>query len=347
MCGLQIHYDKLSFIGSVGQKKLSAAKVLVIGAGGLGCPCLQALAGCGIGTLGIADYDTVSLSNLHRQILYQYADIGLPKTAVAKNRLLSNNPFVGVAEHPFMVEQSNVLDILSNYDVVVDGTDNFMVRYLINDACVYLGKPLVYGAIYQTEGHFTVFNIDGSTTLRCLFNEPDAETLIPSCADTGAYNVVTHIIGTMMANEVVKVVLGDESVSVNKLVNYDALDNSLQTVAYKPKPESRGISVERFKHREPETEISTEEFLALEQGSYRLIDVREDHERREYHIGGLHLPLGGVSNYAFDEYAKADTLIVYCAVGQRSRVAAAILRSKGFVNTRSLKGGVNLYRQLY
>lgn len=334
-------HSKLGFIGPNGQQKLNDAKVLVIGAGGLGCPCLLYLAGCGVGTIGIADFDTVSLTNLHRQIIYNYEDVGQTKVGVAKTRLLQHNPFIRVNVHRLLVDESNVLELIEQYDIIVDGTDNFAVRYLINDACVYLDKPLVYGAIYQTEGHVTVFNYQASATLRCLFAEPDAETHVPSCAEVGAYNMITNMIGVMMAGEAVKLILQNPDVLANKLVTYDAVSVTMQTIGYKVNPQSRQISADRFKQKPIRVEISPEEFLTLQPGSYHLIDVREVWERDEHHIGGDHIPLNELSKHDFSNLLKNQQLIFYCAVGARSSAAVALMRKLGFNNVVSLRGGLN------
>lgn len=334
-------HSKLGFIGADGQTQLSQAKVLVIGAGGLGCPCLLYLAGCGIGTIGIADFDTVSLSNLHRQIIYNYEDVGQVKVAIAKNRLLQHNPFIRINVHRLLVDVTNVLELVEQYDIIVDGTDNFAVRYLINDACVYLNKPLVYGAIHQTEGHVTVFNYQGSATLRCLFPEPGAEVYVPGCAEIGAYSIITNMIGVMMANEVVKLCLHNPDVLANKLVSYDAVSVELRTIAYKAGVQSRVTSNNRFKQTEDRTEITAEEFLTLQPGSYHLIDVRDDWERAEHHIGGEHIPLRTLSAHEFPFALKTQQIIFYCQVGNRSKIAVQLMRKMGFDNALSLRGGLN------
>jgi molybdopterin/thiamine biosynthesis adenylyltransferase/rhodanese-related sulfurtransferase len=334
-------HSKLGFIGLEGQLKLDAAKVLVIGAGGLGCPCLLYLAGCGFGTIGIADFDVVSETNLHRQVIYNFEDVGQTKVAIAKTRLLQHNPFIRINVHRLLVDESNVLELLEQYDVIVDGTDNFAVRYLINDACVYLDKPLVYGAIYQTEGHVTVFNYQNSATLRCLFAEPDAEVYVPSCAEVGAYNIVTSIIGTMMANEAVKIVLQNTAVLANKLLTYDALSADMRTIGYKADPQNRVKSIARFKEPGKPIDISPEDFLTLKPGSYHLVDVREDWERDEHHIGGEHIPLNALSDHDFSALLKNHQLIFYCQVGARSAAAVQLLRKLGYSNAVSLRGGLN------
>lgn len=339
-------HSKLDLIGPQGQDKLGKAKVLVIGAGGLGCPCLLTLATSGVGTIGIADFDTVSVSNLHRQILFGVDDIGKVKVAVAAGRLWDANLYIIINQHEMLVDESNILTLIEQYDIIVDGTDNFAVRYLINDACVYLDKPLVYGAIYQTEGHVTVFNYDGSATLRCLFAEPGAETYVPSCADVGAYNVVTQIIGTMMANEVVKIVVGATAVLANKLLTFDALTSATRSVTYRAKPESREGSKARFEVERAAVDISIEDFLKLDKDAYQLIDVREEWERDEFNIGGLHLPLGLISTIAAPALSKQDKLIIYCEQGTRSASAVQYLREAGFSKAVSLKGGIKAYRLL-
>ncbi|OCX53319.1 hypothetical protein BEL04_03170 [Mucilaginibacter sp. PPCGB 2223] len=339
-------HSKLGFIGQDGQQKLTQARVLIVGAGGLGCPCLLTLAGCGIGTIGIADFDVVSVSNLHRQQLYTVDDVGKSKISIAKQRLLQHNPLLTINEHSLLVARDNVLDLLKEYDIIVDGTDNFAVRYLINDACVYLDKPLVYGAIYQTEGHVTVFNYRQSATLRCLFPEPEAETVVPSCADVGAYNVVTGIIGIMMANEVVKIIVGSSDILINKLVSYDALSAGIRTIAYRENAKSREISIKRFTAGNEATDLSVDEFLILDPDSYRLIDVREDWEHDEFNIGGEQIAMAKFKRYDFSAYAKSDKLILYCLQGLRSRSAAQFLRESGFINAISLRGGLNAYLAL-
>ncbi len=238
-------HSKLPFIGNAGQQKIAQAKVLVIGAGGLGCPCLLALAGAGVGAIGIADFDTVAVSNLHRQNLYSMNDAGKKKVEVARDKLSAYNPFISIQTHDEIIFQKNVLDVLKAYDTVVDCTDNFSARYLINDACVYLGKPLVYGAIHRAEGHVTVFNYNGSATLRCLFPKDENDTT-QSCAEIGAYNIITGIIGLMMANEAVKIILQHEAVLANTLLTTDVLTGNTMKLNYKLNPENPVKSRQRF-----------------------------------------------------------------------------------------------------
>lgn len=230
-------HSKLPFIGKDGQERVGQSKVLVIGAGGLGCPCLLALAGAGVGTIGIADFDVVAVSNLHRQNLYSFADEGKKKVTVAKEKLSQYNPFISIETHDVLVYQKTALPLIEEYDIIIDCTDNFLARYLINDACVYLNKPLVYGAIHRTEGHVTVFNYEGSATLRCLFPQDDTDTT-QSCADIGAYNIITGMIGLMMANEAIKIITNNKEVLANILLSTDALTGNTLKIKYTLNPES-------------------------------------------------------------------------------------------------------------
>ncbi len=239
-------HEKLPFIGAAGQERLQRARVLVVGAGGLGCPCLKYLAGSGFGTIGIIDADTVAVSNLHRQVLYDAADTGRPKAMVAAEKLNAYNPFITVQPCHVMVMKSNVLSFVKEYDLVIDCTDNFGVRYLLNDACVLLDKPLVYGAIHREEGHLTVFNYRRSATLRCLFPENRANANLESCVDIGAYNITTGIIGLLMANEAIKVVTGQGDVLAGKLHYFDALNGKSRQISYQPVEDSREKSIARF-----------------------------------------------------------------------------------------------------
>jgi sulfur-carrier protein adenylyltransferase/sulfurtransferase len=238
-------HSKLPFITGEAQEKIRRCKVLVIGAGGLGCPCLLALAGAGVGTIGIADFDVVSVSNLHRQNLYSFADEGKKKVTVARKKLSLYNPFIAIQAHDVLVYEKTVLELLKNYDIVIDCTDNFLARYLINDACVYLDKPLVYGAIHRTEGHVTVFNYRGSATLRCLFPKDDTDTT-QSCADIGAYNIITGVIGLLMANETIKIIATHNEVLAGTLLSTDVLSGTMMKTRYELIAGSIGKSKQRF-----------------------------------------------------------------------------------------------------
>lgn len=340
-------HQKLSFINTTGQGKLQAAKVLVIGAGGLGCPCLQVIAGTGIGTIGIADYDIVSVSNLHRQHLYNFNDAGKLKTQVASERLAAYNPFITIRPHKLLVDESNILELLSEYDLVVDGTDNFATRYLINDACVLLNKPLVYGAIHQAEGHVTVFNYQGSPSLRCLFPKDENES-IASCAEIGAYNVITNIIGNMMANEVIKIILQHPDILAGRLNQVDVLTGKTFQVKYLQAEESRQKSIDRFTKSYINKTISP---VALKEKiinnkSFYLVDVREETEHLHFNIGGKNIPMSTLLSQVDFYFSTADEIILYCQKGSRSHQAAEYLSAKGFQNVLSLQGGIDLWQKI-
>lgn len=337
-------HQKLPFIGIDGQQLIQKNKVLVIGAGGLGCPCLQYLAGCGIGVIGIADYDIVSVSNLHRQILFNVNDVGRSKVFVAKEKLSLYNSAVNFIVHDILVDDTNILSLISEYDVVVDCTDNFQVRYLINDACVVLDKPLVYGAIHQAEGHVTVFNYNESPTLRCLFPEED-NTAIQSCADIGAYNITTGIIGLMIANEVIKIILKHVDVLASILYQLDTLTGRSRQIKYQSLPDSRVKSAERFMRLNASIEISSNDFAnkIANKSPFILIDVRESDERELFNIGGEHIPLQIFLKQDIFPFSISDTIILYCQKGTRSLTAAQFLINKGFIKTFSLKGGIENY----
>ncbi len=341
-------HQKLPFIGIDGQAKLNVAKVLVIGAGGLGCPCLQYLAGAGIGTIGIADFDMVSLTNLHRQLLFTIDDIGQLKTEVAAKKLAQHNPNIQLNTHQLLVDKDNILALLNSYDLVVDATDNFEIRYLINDACVYLQKPLAYGAIHQTEGHVTVFNYRGSATLRCLFPENTNTNAIPNCADIGAYNITTGIIGLMMANEVVKLFLGNKNVLGNQLYCIDVVTTKSRTIKYKLINESLVKSQQRFAAKATSIAIRADELhqLITCHTTIQLVDIRESYERDEIIAGSLHIPISDLSE-KLSVLPKQQTIVLYCATGNRSLQAATLFSKQGFDNVYSLQGGTSYFTQQY
>jgi molybdopterin/thiamine biosynthesis adenylyltransferase/rhodanese-related sulfurtransferase len=332
---------KLDFIANTGQHTLNRSKVLVIGAGGLGCPCLMALAASGIGNIGIADGDVISATNISRQTLFNYTDTGKSKTRVAIQVLSARNPYLLYHEHRFFVDEETILQLIEAYDVIVDATDNFEARYLINDACVIKDKPLVYGAIFQTEGHLTVFNYKNSATLRCLFPESDQEADIPACSDSGAYMIVTNIIGTMMANEVIKTLLEQEDVLSGKLLSYEALSNRIMQTAYYTNELSKNKSYSRFKTTQNVIELTAEAFMEKAQTmDIELIDVRSKAERAIQHIGGKHIPLPELSLVNLTHFPSTQHFYLYCQTGTRSLQAAKWLRAKGYKNAFSLKNGI-------
>lgn len=338
-------HTKLAFIGPTGQEKLTETSVLVIGAGGLGCPCLQALAGAGIGTIGIADFDRVSDSNLHRQPLYQAEDVGQLKTCIAAKRLRAHNPLITIHEQQCYVSQENILELMQPYDIIIDATDNFATRYLINDGCVVLGKPLVYGAIHQSEGHLTVFNYNKSGTLRCLFAN-DENTSVESCSVIGAYNIVTALIGNLMANEVIKLVLKHEAILANTLLQADALEGRMMKIKYQLVSGNIAISQQRFQQQQIKSGILPDELelMLADRAGMLLIDVRDDAEHAGFNIGGLHLPLSQLLQTDRFEFDPEKPIVVYCQKGLRSEQAANWLRLKGYLNARSLQGGLDNWK---
>lgn len=313
--------------GESGQLLLQQAKVLVVGAGGLGCPVVQYLAAAGIGILGIVDYDTVSVGNLHRQVLYNPSDVGLKKAAVICERLQKQNPAIKLFAHDIKITSDNVLSIMQGYDIVVDGTDNFDTRYLLNDAAVLLGKPLVYGAIYQFEGQVAVWNTrnnDGtcSPNYRDLFPEVDA-TQIPNCAVGGVIPTLAGIIGCMQANEVIKYITQTGELLSGKVWIFDT-----QTL------QSRTIKIGRVTKTQiiglvPTTEITTITAAELKKGldedRFELIDVRTDRERDQFDIGGKHIPLDELEEN-LDQLSLNRPIVCYCATGTRSAEAVKLIK---------------------
>lgn len=334
-------HQKLPFIAHAGQQKINTAKVLVIGAGGLGCPCLQALAGAGVGNLAVADFDTISLSNLHRQQLYTFKDTGKQKAITAAKHLRKLNPFIETQGHQILVDEKNILELLNPYDIIVDATDNFETRYLINDACVVLNKPLVYGAIHQAEGHFTVFNYNNSATLRCLFPENESQNTLQSCADIGAYNITTSLIGNFMATEVLKIILENPQVASNKLVCIDALSAIATSFLYTYNKANRLKSSKKFTLKSAPSVLNPLEIIARAKNQeVWLFDVRTLAEREAFNIGGVHLFL--------DEFVKTNTItfspssfyVFYCQKGIRSKKAVEFCKKMGAPNCFSLKNGL-------
>jgi len=325
-----------------GQRRLQNARVLVVGSGGLGCPAAQYLAAAGVGTLGIADFDTVSLSNLHRQILYAPADAGKKKVVVACERLQQQNPGIQLVPHDLRVTSQNIMELISHYDVIVDGTDNFDTRYLINDAGVLAGKPVVYGAIYQFEGQVAVWNVKNengtkSPNYRDLFPQVDAAQ-IPNCAEGGVIPTLAGIIGSMQANEVIKYITQTGDLLAGKVLIFDA-----QTM------QSRVIKIGQVTHTHIGRLIETATVPVISAGELktllnntdiRLIDVRSEQERDAFDIGGEHIPIDEIENYV-DRFDAGTKTIFYCASGARSAEAVKIIKKKyPEANVFSLDGGL-------
>ena len=327
------------------QRLLQQAKVLIVGAGGLGCPVAQYLTAAGIGTLAIADFDTVSISNLHRQVLYTPQDAGLSKALIACERLQKQNPGIKLIPHQIKITSDNVIELLQQYDIVVDGTDNFETRYLLNDAAVLSGKPLVYGAIYQFEGQVAVWNVkntDGafSPNYRDLFPEVDA-TQVPNCAEGGVIPTLAGMIGCMQANEVIKLITKTGELLAGKILMLDA--QTLQSRIIKIGSVSK-VSVKQLIPTETIPLISIADLKkGLEENRFELIDVRTERERDEYDIGGKHIPLIELEDN-LDYFAGGGEKVFYCATGKRSADAVKVIQQK-YTNAKvfSLDGGLNAF----
>jgi molybdopterin/thiamine biosynthesis adenylyltransferase/rhodanese-related sulfurtransferase len=328
-----------------GQEKLCAAKVLVIGAGGLGCPVLQYLTAAGVGTIGIVDGDTIDISNLQRQVLYTESEIGQKKVSVAEQKLKALNPNVRINTYPVFINSNNALSIIAGYDIVVDGSDNFATRYLINDACVILGKPLVSGAIYKFEGQVSVLNYNDGPTYRCIFPEPPGESESPNCADIGVIATLPGIIGTIQANEVIKMITGIGNVLSGKLLIIDTLTMESRTFNFKLNKANKNIKQLQDLPEYCEVVAGVIEYDELQRmmqqnTSISLVDVREIEEHEIGNIGGINIPLSQFER-GYKVLDPANFIVLYCASGVRSNNAAKQLIRKGFKQVLNLKNGIN------
>lgn len=351
-------------VGLEGQKKLKAARVLMIGTGGLGSPLGLYLAAAGIGTLGVVDFDVVDESNLQRQIIHGTKDVGRPKIASAKDRLNDINPNVQIDAYETKLTSDNALELFKEYDVVVDGTDNFQTRYLVNDACVLTGKPNVYGSIFRFEGQASVFWAEKGACYRCLYPEPPPPGLVPSCAEGGVLGVLPGIVGTIQANEVIKVILGAEGILLNRLLLFDAWKMRFRELKLRKNPDCplcgvnptirELIDYDEFCGLHGPVEAPKdvlEEITATELNNrlrngedLQLIDVREPHEYEIAQIPHTKLiPLGQVVSRA-GEIDPTRTTVVNCKGGVRSAKAIAALKENGFTGRLiNLKGGIGAW----
>ena len=315
---------------------------MVVGAGGLGCPVLQYLAAAGVGTLGVIDFDVVEESNLQRQILFGTSSLGSNKALAAKERLTDLNPTIQINAYPEALTPQNALSLFNDYDIIVDGTDNFETRYLINDAAIITNKPIVYGAIFKFEGQVSVFNYRGSGTYRCLYPTPPKPDESPNCSEIGVLGVLPGIIGSLQANEVIKIICEIGVVLANKLLIYDSLNMNQIVLKFEKERTSEIITLETnynfFCGIVASEEITLEE-LQKNKEKYNLLDVREIAEREVYHIGGQHISLKELP-YRIEEVLDNKDLIVYCKTGVRSKKAIAFLRKKKpTLVLLNLKGG--------
>lgn len=348
-------------VGLEGQRALKASSVLIIGAGGLGTPSALYLAAAGVGRIGIVDFDNIEKSNLHRQILYSEEDVGKSKAEVAKERLLRVNPNVSIELHKVRLDSSNALDILKDYDIIMDGTDNFPTRYLVNDACVLLGKPNVYASIFRFEGQASVFFAKEGPCYRCLYPEPPPPGLVPSCAEGGVLGVLPGIMGSIQAAEAIDLILGKGTPLIGRLLLFNALEMRFRELKLRKNPEcplcgdnpsvKELIDYEAFcgvkgeLNSEQELTALTFKQLLDQRGEFVILDVREPFEYEIAHIEGSKLiPLGELPQRV-NELDTADQIVVYCHTGQRSAQAVRFLNSMGFKKTKNLKGGIRAWTQ--
>jgi sulfur-carrier protein adenylyltransferase/sulfurtransferase len=352
-------------VGIDGQQKLKAAKVLLIGAGGLGAPLGLYLAAAGVGRIGLVDFDVVDFTNLQRQVIHSTADVGRNKIDSAAEKMKGINPNVTIVKHEVALTSENALDILKDYDIVVDGTDNFPTRYLVNDACVLLGKPNVYGSIFRFEGQATVFAYEGGPCYRCLYPEPPPPGLVPSCAEGGVLGILPGTIGLIQATETVKLILGIGEPLVGRLLLYDALGMRFRELKLRKNPEcpicgdhrtiTQLIDYHQFcgvpsPNQAPaaqETKVNEGEIDVIElkekldrKDNFVLIDVREPHEYKICNIPGAKLiPLGEFPQHV-SEFSPEDDIVIHCRSGMRSAKACNVLRAAGFQHVRNVVGGI-------
>jgi len=344
----------LAGFGPAAQERLKSGSVLVVGAGGLGCPALLYLAAAGVGRIAIVDPDSVDASNLQRQVLYTDADKGANKAEAAARRLRALNPLIRVDPLPVRMGRANALELARSCDLLVDGSDNFATRYLVNDACVIAGRPFVYGAIQGFEGHASVFNWRGGPTYRCLFPEPPEPGTVPNCAEAGVLGAVTGLIGAVQACEAIKLIAGVGEPLSGRLLIWNALAMTFSVVAIRPDPAARRVTElppegygEICAVPEGRDEIGPEELhRTMEAGSpIQLLDVREDWERELGSIEpSVHMPLRRLEASSASDLAPLDPAVptvVYCASGIRSLRGISILRERhGFRSALSLRGGM-------
>lgn len=348
-------------VGLDGQRKIKSASVLVVGAGGLGSPVAMYLAAAGVGRIGIVDFDTVDYSNLQRQIMHSTDDVGRPKLHSARERINSINPHVKVETYETSLTSANALDILGSYDVIVDGTDNFPTRYLVNDACVLLKKPNVYGSIFRFEGQASVFYADEGPCYRCVYSEPPPPGLVPSCAEGGVLGVLPGIVGTIQAAETLKLILGVGEPLIGRLLLLDVLAMQFRELRLRKNPECplcgnhptiHGlIDYEAFcgvaVHPENGEDRKAYEISAVElkerlqrRDDIFLLDVREPVEHQIVSLGKYLIPLNDLPGRV-NELDSAREIVVYCHYGHRSAQAVQFLREMGFKKVKNLVGGID------
>jgi molybdopterin/thiamine biosynthesis adenylyltransferase/rhodanese-related sulfurtransferase len=356
-------------VGLEGQQKLKAAKVLCVGSGGLGAPMLFYLAAAGVGTIGLVDFDVVDESNLQRQIIHSTADVGRPKIDSAADKLKALNPHVKIVKHETMLTSANALEIIKDYDIVADGTDNFPTRYLVNDACVLSGnKPNAYASIFRFEGQASVFATEDGPCYRCLYPEPPPPGLVPSCAEGGVLGILPGLLGVIQATEVIKLILGKGEPLIGRLLLADSLNMKFRELKLRKNPDcpvcgthptvTKLIDYQQFCGIVPEAK--TEEKLAPMQNGIPqitvvdlkrrldagedvfVLDVREPHEYQIVNIGAPLIPLGDLPNRLGELDANRE-IVIHCKTGGRSQRAAEFLQKSGFKNVSNLVGGITAW----
>jgi molybdopterin/thiamine biosynthesis adenylyltransferase/rhodanese-related sulfurtransferase len=349
-------------VGMEGQQKLKAARVLCVGTGGLGSPLAFYLAAAGVGTLGLVDFDVVDASNLQRQIIHSTKDIGRKKLDSAEEKLTALNPALNVVKHETMLTSANALEILKDYDIVADGTDNFPTRYLVNDACVLLGKPNAYGSIFRFEGQASVFATEQGPCYRCLYPEPPPPGLVPSCAEGGVLGILPGLVGVIQATEVIKLILGKGESLIGRLLLVDALNMRFRELKLRKNPEcpvcgthptvTRLIDYDQFCGIAPETPQSAAVKNGIPQLSVKelkrridsgedvfILDVREPYEYQIANIGGRLIPQNDVPQ-RLAEIDRDREIVVQCRSGARSQKIAEYLKQAGYAKVVNLAGGI-------
>src|SRR5579884_213544 len=346
-------------VGMEGQLKLKAARVLCIGAGGLGSPLALYLAAAGVGTIGIVDFDVVDYTNLQRQIIHSTADVGRKKLESAAEKLKAINPFLDIRPFETRLDSGNALELFRKFDMVVDGTDNFPTRYLVNDACVLTGKPNVYGSIFRFEGQASVFATKQGPCYRCLYPEPPPPGLVPSCAEGGVLGILPGLVGIIQATEAIKLILGKGDPLIGRLLLIDALGMKFRELKLRKNPDcpacgknptiTKLIDYEQFcgiRGEEAPAEVTTDE-IQVEELKQRLdrgddiyiLDVREPHEYDICNLGGHLIPLGELPNRV-NELDTSKEIVAHCRSGMRSAKAVNFLRQAGFKKVHNLAGGI-------
>jgi len=349
-------------VGMEGQRRLKAARVLCVGAGGLGSPLAFYLAAAGVGTLGLVDFDVVDASNLQRQIIHSTKDIGRKKLDSAEEKLLALNPALNVVKHETLLTSANALDILKDYDIVADGTDNFPTRYLVNDACVLLGKPNVYASIYRFEGQASVFAKENGPCYRCLYPEPPPPGLVPSCAEGGVLGILPGLLGMIQATEAIKLILGKGESLAGRLLLVDALNMKFRELKLRKNPEcpvcgehptvTKLIDYQQFCGIVPETKQEQKVKNGIPQITVKelkqrmdagddvfLLDVREPYEYQIANLGAKLIPQNDVPK-RLDEIDRQREIVVHCRSGQRSQRIAEYLAQQGYPKVKNLAGGI-------